>query len=77
MKPEDFAQVLELAEWEERQERAILPEPTLPSATHCRNAECGDEIPEARREVYPGVQLCVKCKAKEEQPIRGRYANAN
>ena len=67
MKPEDFAQVLELAEWEERQERAILPEPTQPSATHCCNKSCGVEIPEARRKAYPGTQLCVKCKALQEQ----------
>ncbi len=23
--------------------------------------ECGDEIPQGRREALPGVQLCVEC----------------
>jgi phage/conjugal plasmid C-4 type zinc finger TraR family protein len=34
--------------------------PQGPSATHC--AECGNEIPEARRAASPGVRLCVPCQ---------------
>jgi phage/conjugal plasmid C-4 type zinc finger TraR family protein len=30
-----------------------------PGLTHC--AECGAEIPEARRTAVPGVRLCLKC----------------
>lgn len=30
------------------------------SATHCD--ECGDPIPERRREAIPGVRLCVNCQ---------------
>ena len=37
------------------------------SATHC--AVCTDEIPQGRREAYPGVQLCVGCQAELEQGI--------
>ncbi|MGC2031372.1 MAG: DksA/TraR family C4-type zinc finger protein [Steroidobacteraceae bacterium] len=31
-----------------------------PSLTHC--ADCGSEIPEARRHAVPGVRLCVACQ---------------
>jgi len=34
--------------------------PAGPSLTHC--AECGAEIPEARRNAVPGVRLCVGCQ---------------
>jgi len=30
------------------------------SLTHCE--ECGDEIPQRRREALPGVRLCVGCQ---------------
>jgi phage/conjugal plasmid C-4 type zinc finger TraR family protein len=36
-----------------------------PGLTHC--AECGSEIPEARREVVPGVRLCVPCQDAHDQ----------
>ncbi|MBA1147396.1 TraR/DksA C4-type zinc finger protein [Ectothiorhodospiraceae bacterium WFHF3C12] len=35
------------------------------SATHC--LECGDEIPQRRRELVPGVELCVDCQADQER----------
>ncbi|MCE7565310.1 DksA/TraR family C4-type zinc finger protein [Aliivibrio fischeri] len=28
--------------------------------------ECGELIPEARRNIIPGVELCVECQAKED-----------
>ena len=31
-----------------------------PSLTHC--AECGGEIPQARRGAVPGVRLCLSCQ---------------
>lgn len=31
------------------------------SLTHC--LECGDKIPEKRREAEPGCELCVGCKS--------------
>ena len=37
----------------------------LPSLTHC--IECGNKIPEKRREAEQGCELCVKCKAGEEK----------
>jgi phage/conjugal plasmid C-4 type zinc finger TraR family protein len=39
--------------------------PAGPSLTHC--AECGAEIPEARRQAMPGVHLCVPCQEKEDR----------
>jgi phage/conjugal plasmid C-4 type zinc finger TraR family protein len=38
--------------------------PTGPSLSHC--AECGAEIPEARRNAIPGVRLCVVCQEAED-----------
>lgn len=61
MKPEDFAQELELIEWEERQQSAILPKPVLPSAKWCAGAGCGQRIPEARREAVPGARRYRAC----------------
>jgi phage/conjugal plasmid C-4 type zinc finger TraR family protein len=34
--------------------------PTGPSLPHC--AECGADIPEARRKAIPGVRLCISCQ---------------
>jgi phage/conjugal plasmid C-4 type zinc finger TraR family protein len=34
--------------------------PTGPSLMHC--ADCGQEIPEARRAAIPGVRLCIACQ---------------
>ena len=34
--------------------------PQGPSLTHC--AECGGEIPQARRTAISGVRLCVACQ---------------
>jgi phage/conjugal plasmid C-4 type zinc finger TraR family protein len=34
--------------------------PQGPGLTHC--AECGNEIPEARRQAIPGVRLCLPCQ---------------
>lgn len=35
------------------------------SLTHCE--ECGAEIPPRRREVIPGVRLCVACQAERDK----------
>ncbi len=72
MKPEDFAQELELKEWVARQASGRLSEPSVESATHCRELSCGEEIPEARREAWPGVQFCAACQTRREK-ARGRY----
>lgn len=30
------------------------------SCTHCK--DCGEEIPEARRQAVPGVKFCIECQ---------------
>lgn len=45
MRPEDFAQAIELKEYEVTQQRAI--QPRRPSLSHCE--DCGDEIPLERQ----------------------------
>jgi phage/conjugal plasmid C-4 type zinc finger TraR family protein len=32
--------------------------------THCE--ECGEAIPQARREAVPGARLCVACQSRED-----------
>lgn len=76
MKPEDQAQAFELAEWEARQKKAIQPKSIKPSAKHCRDPLCGEEIPEARRLAVPGVQLCAGCQAYNEF-MDSKYASTN
>ncbi|MDO6461541.1 DksA/TraR family C4-type zinc finger protein [Granulosicoccaceae sp. 1_MG-2023] len=39
------------------------------SASHCE--ECGEPIPEPRRQALPGVQLCVACQSASEQNDTG------
>ena len=39
----------------------------LPQGESLANcAECGNDIPEARREAIPGVRLCVACQAAQD-----------
>ena len=48
--------------------RARARLPTGEGETHC--VECGDEIPEARRRVLPGVRMCISCQsARDRQPV--------
>jgi phage/conjugal plasmid C-4 type zinc finger TraR family protein len=39
--------------------------PHGPSLSHC--AECGAEIPEARRAAVPGVRLCLRCQEAHDR----------
>jgi phage/conjugal plasmid C-4 type zinc finger TraR family protein len=41
--------------------RARARMPTGATETHC--LECGEEIPEARRRVLPGVRTCIECQS--------------
>ena len=42
--------------------------PQGPSATHCQ--ECGEPIPDARRDALPGVRLCIACQQKADAEVR-------
>ncbi|RCV91551.1 DksA/TraR family C4-type zinc finger protein [Billgrantia montanilacus] len=39
--------------------------PTGESRKHCE--ECGDEIPQARREAIKGVRLCIACQNERDK----------
>jgi phage/conjugal plasmid C-4 type zinc finger TraR family protein len=39
--------------------------PQGPSLSHC--AECGTEIPQARRDAVPGVRLCLSCQDSQDR----------
>ncbi len=39
--------------------------PQGPSLSHC--AECGAQIPEARRAAIPGVRLCIACQEAHDR----------
>ena len=41
-----------------------------PSAEFCE--ECGEDIPKARQEAIPGVQLCIYCQERAEK-IKANY----
>lgn len=48
---------------EVRRARSALPQGE--SLEHCE--ECGEPIPEARREALPGVRLCVACQEHRDR----------
>lgn len=43
----------------------------LPSGESRRQCEeCGNPIPEARRQALPGVRLCVSCQAEADKQVK-------
>lgn len=58
---------------EDAVKRARSQLPKGKSLSHC--AECGVEIPEARRSAIPGVRLCVGCQTAldRQQTNHGGY----
>jgi len=50
---------------EDAVKRARAQLPSGPSLEQCE--ECGDPIPQARREAIPGVRLCVVCQAQRDE----------
>jgi len=48
--------------------------PQGPSLTHC--ADCGAEIPEARRLAIRGVRLCVACQSAHDREA-GEFSGYN
>ena len=45
--------------------RAQAQLPSGPSLSHCE--ECGEPIPDARRQAVPGVRLCLPCQEERDQ----------
>jgi phage/conjugal plasmid C-4 type zinc finger TraR family protein len=54
--------------------RAKSQLPQGPSLTHC--ADCGSEIPEARRSAVPGVRLCLSCQNVHDRDL-ARFTGYN
>ena len=47
----------------------------LPRGESLENCEeCGNLIPEARREAVPGVRLCVACQSERDKEMTGPSA---
>lgn len=46
------------------------PKPVGDSLAEC--AECGEEIPEKRRQAIPGVKLCVDCASERDVAYKAR-----
>lgn len=70
MRPEDKAQQLEMTERDScisAIRSKVSKAAETPSALVCMNDGCSNEIPEARRKAYPGVQLCISCKTLSEK----------
>lgn len=42
--------------------------PSGESLSHCE--ECGDLIPQARRDAVPGVRLCIACQSERDRHER-------
>ena len=57
---------------EEAVERARKQMPRGESLSHCE--ECGETIPEARRQAIPGVRLCVPCQEAHDEQHGSRSA---
>lgn len=45
--------------------RARARIPTGDGEIHC--AECGEDIPEARRRALPGVRTCIACQSERDR----------
>jgi phage/conjugal plasmid C-4 type zinc finger TraR family protein len=43
------------------------------AARYCE--QCGDDIPEARREALPGARTCIACQAERDAKIRSGGIN--
>jgi phage/conjugal plasmid C-4 type zinc finger TraR family protein len=48
--------------------------PQGPGLSHC--AECGNEIPEARRAAIPGVRMCLSCQESHDRDA-ARFSGYN
>ena len=47
--------------------RARYSKPTAPAMRYAHCLDCGEPIPEARRQAVPGVQTCIECQTLIER----------
>jgi len=53
-------------------ERARARLPGGRGLAHCE--ECGEQIPEARRQAVPGVRLCIACQSEADRHVKAASA---
>ena len=61
------AQMLADALRDQARRSGLAGKTSADSAEFCQARECGEEIPDARRQKVPGVQFCVACQARREK----------
>ena len=61
-----YAHASDLSEDAIKRARAQLP--SGPGRSNCE--ECGEAIPEARRQAVPGVRLCIACQAEADREVQ-------
>ncbi|MBU1040274.1 MAG: TraR/DksA C4-type zinc finger protein [Proteobacteria bacterium] len=61
----DIASEREAIHREESLARVRKTQASGPSRETCEN--CGDRIPEARRQAVPGCRLCIRCQKEREE----------
>jgi phage/conjugal plasmid C-4 type zinc finger TraR family protein len=70
----DRAQELEEAQRQAAIDEARSHAPHGESEKFCTMPDCGEPIPEARRQAVPGCKLCVDCQERLERfPALKRY----
>lgn len=73
MSPEIIDQASELEEMQREQAIAAHRiDRNAVSATHC--ADCGDDIPQARRDAVPGCRTCASCQEEIELKNKHRWS---
>jgi len=73
----DRAQELEEAQRQAAIDEARSHVPHGESEKFCVMPDCGEPIPEARRQAVPGCRLCIDCQARLERypQLRRQYEN--
>jgi phage/conjugal plasmid C-4 type zinc finger TraR family protein len=61
----DIASEREAIHREESLARARKAQASGPSRDTCE--DCGDRIPEARKQAVPGCRLCIRCQKEREE----------
>lgn len=61
------AEILQDALRDQARRAGLAGKTAADSAHRCRTPGCGIQIPEQRRQAFPGCQFCVACQARREK----------